>query len=327
MKAFRFIGMALFAVFMCVNFASCSNDGEIDNEPQKAKEYIVSLGFTGEISVSESPLSRTSNNDLYGFAVTCCPDIEGKNTYEAYAYGLFDDVTSIDIKLLEGYKYRFAITMIRDGKNVITETSGDGTGEYKWPFMMSLQNKFIYSKTPAYYIEGSTVNSGTCFRCVADRYYGVTEGFIPSEENNSVNIYMKRVSFGAKFIAENLTEGELIISMDGSHDVTNLTPDETTSEKIYTLAGLKEAYKSDEYIENVEINILWEKSDGVKVPLGDHIIGFKRNKLTTITIKVADLSSDKDISIELEDEEMGTGDNITIENGKIVDTNVGTDNE
>ena len=34
MKTFRMIGMALFAILMCVNFASCGNDdGEIPSDP------------------------------------------------------------------------------------------------------------------------------------------------------------------------------------------------------------------------------------------------------------------------------------------------------
>lgn len=41
MKAFRFIGMALFAVLMCVNLASCSSDDEPDNEE---------VDFTGHTS-------------------------------------------------------------------------------------------------------------------------------------------------------------------------------------------------------------------------------------------------------------------------------------
>ena len=329
MKTFRLIGMVVMAVLMCVNFTSCSSDdGDIEpNKPQKPKEYMVSLGFTGEISVSESPLSRTETeekNDLYGFIVQSCPNIEGKTSYEPYAYGLFDDITSIKVKLLDGYKYRFATTMIVNGKNVIRDVSG----QYKWPFNMDLTNEFTYSDAlKGYEIEYGHINEPTYERYTADRYYGATSGFVPSEENNSVSIYMKRVVFGAKFVAENLSEGTLIVSMEKTPTYIGLTPDENEYENIFSLYGVKSAYESDEYIENVKLNLIWKKEDAVNVPLGEPTISFKRNKLTTVTIKVADLSSDKDISIELEDEEMGEGDNITIENGKIIDTIIGTETE
>ena len=38
MKTFRFIGMALLAIVMCVNFASCSDD-----EEEQGETYIVSI--------------------------------------------------------------------------------------------------------------------------------------------------------------------------------------------------------------------------------------------------------------------------------------------
>ena len=65
MKTLRFFGMALFAVLMCVNLASCSSDDIEPNESQKGKEVVVSLGFSGDFEISESPLSRATSNDLY----------------------------------------------------------------------------------------------------------------------------------------------------------------------------------------------------------------------------------------------------------------------
>jgi len=41
MKIFRFIGMALFAVFMCVNFASCGGKKNSTEEGQKALDAAV----------------------------------------------------------------------------------------------------------------------------------------------------------------------------------------------------------------------------------------------------------------------------------------------
>lgn len=322
--------MTLAAVLMCVNFASCSSDDDFgpneSNKPQKPKEYIVSLGYTGELSVSESPLSRAEaeeKNDLYGFSVTYCPNVAGQTTYEPYAYGLFDDITSIKVKLLEGYKYRFATTMIVNGKNVIHYVGN----EYKWPFLMILNNEFTYSDKLMNYVEYSTINNPSYNRYPADRYYGNLADFIPSEENDNAQIYMKRVVFGAKFVAENLDEGKLNVIVEKAPSVT-LTPEEAATEEIiYTLSGVKSAYETDDYSEEVAINIKWVKANSVTVPLGEHKINFKRNKLTTITIKVADITSDNNVSVELEDEEMGEGDNITIENGEIFDTTIGTETE
>ena len=327
MKTLRLIGMALFAVLMCVNFASCSNDDSVEpNNSQNPKEYMVSLGFSGEINVSESPLSRAEteeNNDLYGFVIYSCPNVEGQTKYTKYAYGLFDDVSSVNIKLLDGYKYKFTSTMIVNGKKIVPIV-GD---EYKWPFLMRLTNSFTYSSASnLIHCEGGQIGNPGYYRAEADRYYGKLIDFIPSDENNAAVLYMKRIVFGAKFIAENLNEGQLTISMEDA-PIVCLTPEISTSDKIYTLSGVEKAFDTDDYFEEIPTVINWKKADGVIVPLGEHKINFKRNKLTTITIKVADITSDNNVSVELEDEEMGEGDDITIENGKIVDTNIGTETE
>ena len=87
MKTLRMIGMALFAVLMCVNFAACSNE---ENEvPQERKEIMVSLGFGGDFEISESPLSRATSNDLYFIQVG-----QGSlSSAKMCSYGLFDDVS------------------------------------------------------------------------------------------------------------------------------------------------------------------------------------------------------------------------------------------
>lgn len=310
-------------VMLCFNFMACSNEDEVEpNEQQKPKEYLVSLGFTGEINVTESPLSRTETEektDLYGFAVYSCPNIEGQTEYADYAYGLFDDISLANIKLVEGYKYKFITTMIVNGKNVINCSAG----QYSFPFMINLKNSFTLSNSWPSYIEmRQSLNPP---RSKADRYYGELE-FIPSEENTKAEIYMKRTVFGAKFIAKNLTEGKLTIEIEDGASTT-LTPEEDIDESVYSMQSVAMAFAMEDYSEKANVSIKWEKADGVVIPLGDHQITFKRNKLTTITIKVSDIASDNDVTIELEDVPMGEGDDITIENGEIVDTNVGTEGE
>ena len=330
--------MALFAVLMCVNFASCSNDDGIGpnepNEPQKPKEYTVSLGFTGEISISESPLSRASENNLYGIQVYSCPNVDGSTTYTKYAYGLFDDISKMTIKLLEGYKYKFVATMVVDGKNKISHITDN---VYLDPFEVVIYNGGGYTRkyiditnnfkiTNYEYFDGlgnGTTGSQTGHASGFERYYGECEYII--NESKSVSIDMKRVYFGAKFITDGLTEGNLRIQMNRTKEIL-ITHPETSYENIFTFDKLSLAYSTNNYSEEIRTEIYWTKNDGVVVPLGTHNITFKRNILTTITIKVADITTENGIGITLENKEMDT-ENITIENGEIVDTNVNTGTE
>lgn len=331
--------MALFAVLMCVNFASCSgssDDSDIEpNEPQKPKEYMVSLGLTGEINVSESPLSRVSGNDLYGIQVYSCPNIEGNTDYTPYAYGLFDNTSLMNIKLLEGYKYNFKATMVVDGKENIYSSDGRF---FVSPFAVvadhtELSNDFTYSNNKYMPLSNGYAKFKfndrylTADYAIIDRYYGEVEDYIPSE-GNTVEINMKRTVFGVKFIAENLTEGSIGIKMSSAPQMSIIYPN-TEINYIINFANQTKAYSEENHSATLSTVLAWTKSDGVVVPLGTHDITFKRNKLTTVTIKVADITTENGFGITIDDEEkeMGEGDNLTVENGEITDTTIGTETE
>jgi|Cm827metagenome_2_1110796.scaffolds.fasta_scaffold14467_1 uncharacterized lipoprotein YehR (DUF1307 family) len=57
MKTFRFIGMALIAIVMCVNFTSCSDD---DNEDSNVSKLI---GTWYEVNSEEEQICFTFNSD------------------------------------------------------------------------------------------------------------------------------------------------------------------------------------------------------------------------------------------------------------------------
>ena len=322
MKTVRMIGLALFAILLCVNFSSCSSNDDVEPDaPQKPKEYIVSLGFTGEISISESPLSRASGNDLYGIQVYSCPNVDGATTYTKYAYGLFDDTSEMTIKLLEGYKYKFIATMVADGKNKISHATE--TDIYLAPFKINgstseytkITNSFKITNIEYFYgLDSGSTGSQLGHAAGFERYYGSCDYIV--DDSKSVSIDMKKAVFGAKFIAEGLTEGVLTVKMYRTRDIL-ITHPEASYENIFTFDKLS---STDNYSEKINTVISWTKADGVVVPLGTHNITFKRNVLTTVTIKVADVTTENGIGFELETTQMGA-ENITIENGEIVDTN------
>lgn len=318
MKTFRLIGMAVMAVLMCVNFTSCSSDdSDIEpSVPQKPKEYMVSLGFTGEITISEGPLSRVSGNDLYGIQVYSCPD--SSTDYANYAYGLFDDVSSATIKLLKGYKYKFIATMVVDGKNKIKKSYD---GKYFQPFgyvtQPSITNSFIYT-TKESLIEAFGITDGYSYlssdkeysRPNTDRFYGEQSDYVPTE-NGNISINMLRTVYGLKVIANNLTEGTLNISMDGAPQMNVIYPN-SEIEDIFTFCYVSKAYSSDGYSETVATSFTWTRNDGVAIPLGTHDITFKRNKQTIVTVEIGDASVDNDLNLSLESDGMTEGDKYSI---------------
>ena len=314
----------LTSILPAMMLAGCSEgentlngNGELPTTDEP-KEYIVSLGFSGEITdITESPLSKAATNDLYGIQVYSSPSTA--DDYKPYAYGLFDNIDNIVIKLLEGYKYKFVSTMIVNGKNRIQIHSG----KYDLPFSdgdgyMPLNNNFVFSiinECSLFDAGVSVASEGAFHRPAIERFYGEVSGYSPLGEDGMVTINMKKVVFGVKFIAEGLTEGILRIQLEESPDLEIIYPN-TEIEEIFTFQnqypyGL--TWTADDYSETIPVNITWQKNDGASIPLISRDITFKRNKLTTITIKVKDNSVNNGVDITTENESIQPGDNIVID--------------
>ncbi len=326
MKKILLILLVSIGIFSC----STSSDpiAETNNPP---KEYIISLGLAGEITnIENSPLTKAVTNDLYGIQVYSMPTTGGE--YKPYAYGLFDDVSSLQIKLLEGYKYKFSCTMLTDGKNKITQYNNT----YSNPFyayngsngiFLSISTSFVIGNYECSYLDRGnanlTIDSKEYDRPNIDRYYGETIDYTPAD-NSSVSINMKRVSFGAKIIAEGLTEGKLNITLNKAPSMVIPYPS-TEVQDIFTFENpypYGNTWTQDTYTETIPVSISWTKADGAVVPLVTQDITFTRNKLTTITVKVKDSSLSNGLSVSQESAEMGNGGSVVIDTSNSTDTPV-----
>ncbi len=325
----------LMLAILSLVFASCSKD-EI-NKPNDGNDYyIVQLGWSGDIlDIFEEPLTRASGNDLYGIQVYSCPDTEESNAYTPYAYGLFDDIEDITIKLLVGYKYKFESTMIVDGKNKLASNS---EGAFLSPFnvdngWISITNDFNFSSTIKMEPSKSLVSlkvGGTAYVPNLERFYGVTTDYKPSD-NGNVDIDMKRVSFGAKFVAQGKFKqegGEIKIQIPDApvaYITYSAENNEHKYEDIYSFKDIVGAYnaaKDNDYVVEMDVNLSWIKSNGVTVPFGDYKVKFRRNKKTVINIKVDDKSSENGMGLILATTEITYGDEYTIDPGGSSDTDV-----
>ena len=317
----------LLYLFLVGILFSCGGAGESDEpnpeEPDvngEPKEYVVSLGMVGEIEISESPLlGRATPNDLYGIQVY---SKTATTEYTPYAYGLFDDKSKMTIKLLEGYSYKFETTMVIDGKNII--------GTYKPntfsnPFDCELQNVFIFDNEKSLSVlelgHSYLTYVGYYSHPNCDRFHGKILNYTPTE-NGNVEIAMKRVVFGVKFIAEGLTEGKLKINIKEAPELNITYGKETEIEDIFTFSHnypYEGDWTADDYSETIPVSISWEKADGAIVPLINQDITFKRKTLSTITIKVKDTSINNGVDINQEAGDLILGEDITLESGTGID--------
>ena len=311
-------------------FVACGEGTLIDvpSEQIEPKSYTVSFGMVGEITVENAPLSKASPDDLYGIQVYS-KTATGTDYYTACAYGLFDDKSKMTINLLEGYIYKFHATMVVDGKNIISFYDSG----YSKPFTVQhqdikLENKFIWSANEmdnglraGYSYIKEADGFGAYYRPFTDRYYGEIMDYTPIK-NGNIDLNMKRVVFGVKFVADGLSEGKLIIQMSKSPKLM-IESGSTEIEKLVTFEGnFGSAWITDGHSEEVPITITWEKADGVTVPFISQTVTFTRKQLSTITIKIRDAGVNSGMNITEEAGDLTAGDDHIFDGGDGIETPV-----
>lgn len=311
MKKLLFAGI----IAVCGLLFSACNQIE-DPTPQDAKTYTVALQLGGEIlSVEYSDLSKGANDhDLYGIQVDTRPS-GTTGSYSHYAYGLFDNLNSVTITLVEGNEYQFQVRVVKDGKERIRHWS-DG---YDFPFYSQgtdigatpIGQVFNYSASKYLSLSGGYVylqdqNSGLWYPEI-DSYYGALSGFVPGS-SEIVTIDTKRVAFGLHVVAEGLTEGKLKIQMEGAY-VQEIAYPETELDKVFSMNNSYAAWSTDNYKVSLSTSFTWVKDNEEEVPLATQTFDFYRNKKTTIMVQVQNQSQNPtpSIAVNLEDTPMGDG--------------------
>ena len=324
-------------------------------EPETEVETVtVSLGLGGEISVSESPLSRaagseTSSNDLYGINVYYDEDDDGKID-DHYAYGLFDNVADMVITLVTGHKYKFECRMVVDGKTTCLYNSLN----YSRPFCFSYSdyhacdNKFISSGSN-FFIKlgfGNTYSSGY----VADTYYGEITDYTP-KAGGVVNINMKRCSYGLTVNLSGLSKGEATIDINthagidedlgvyvtltyGYNKSFTLSTDGEVVSNVLSFDKTYEcwlcAITSDDYTQTIPLRVNWSYTyDGTSVTESFtkyQAVTLKRNVMTTVNINLnIDTKGQENNSINLTRSETSMGSQ-TLDYNYIISLNGTVDN-
>lgn len=335
MGKFKMMAMALMAVAMCANFASCSNEEALVEEPNE--EYVtVKLGCGGEIlNIENSPLSRAGEtildeNDMLLLSIKELNryiDDMGYVYYEEksnYAYAVMSYQSSLELNLLKGKYYRVHASVIVDGME-----KGYTLDNYDYK-----QGEIVYDSNDLSY-DLKRVNSG---QYDYDRFYGMVNDF-EAVEDAEVNVELYRVAFGAKILSSGLAEGESLEiqvcrnqnyyeTYDGDYTVNLKTSDEVDY-RVRTVNDIEYAWEranqyqngeGEEYFETKYLTITWNKVDAETgaieaINMGTYDVPFKRNATTTVTIVPQDLNAGGTLSITAE--AWGEDINFRIEDGQV----------
>lgn len=332
MKKVTIFKSAILALLACVGIAACDKNSDV--VPDEPETYTVNLGWAGEIlDVSYEPLStRTATDDLYGIQVYSMPKSAGSTVeWTPYAYGLFDDPNNITITLQSGYKYKFVATIVKNGKKKLNYSKGV-TPTFYAPFALNnshsyLTNKFDYQVSIYFeysqYGKAYLANPEEIYdRPNVERFYGELSNYIPNESSN-LKIDMKRASFGAKFIATGklAVDGKLEIQLDNAPKMElALTAGADEISDIFTFYEVKSAWAKDDYTEDVNVSLNWNRIDGTVQPLGTHLVTFKRNTTTVVEVKIDKNGNDEGVDLDIPSSETGNmanGNTVTINDGEM----------
>ena len=230
-KLFNYIkGIMLFGIVALIP-AACSQSGadepdyptpEPPEEPTISSDSVmVSLNLSS-LEWEVSPMSRASNDDLYGLIVYQTQDsiCDGKYpTTSQTATALFDNPSLISLKLAKNQYYHFSMIYIPDGKNLV---ASNGNGRWQEPFYIGWDegaipelNTVVYKK--AYNTVGF-VHHNTCPKGEARatllntivRYHGVCTNFKPDNDNQKATIKLYRWQYGIRIKATDFHSGKVM---------------------------------------------------------------------------------------------------------------------
>lgn len=317
MRKFIYCGLVLFFIACDATDRDAENQFEEPNLP--GKEYVVKIGLDGELKKKVAlNIESIDRNDVFGIQIYRGIDTSSVYIeYEPYGYGLFDNEDKVELRLPTGYKYRFVASLVKDAKQIIyhemfTDEESVDLKAFDMPFALSnldyaiLNNQFqIEANTWLDYLDfGSSVmrdvESGDYGQSYmlpeTDRYYGVTTDFVP-RENKPAIILMNSAAFKTKFIAENLTDGELVIAMQFAPikyiKATDVVPE---IEQINTFRSLEGCENADEeFRESTQITFTWFVGGKPRSKPVKKTFNFGRNKMNTIRVNVHESMQEVDI--------------------------------
>ena len=293
----------------------CDRSG--GDAPPAEETVTVHLNLLGDfdVAVDQDPLTRSeSSDDVY--AINVIYD-DGQ-----YAYGLFDNVADMVITLLSNHRYTFECSLIKNAKNTIFygQAFNNAYSGYAYPFQTSasnstlVNNRFILgtgvkftglqsSNTHMASTSSPSTSNYSKYAPGVNRFYGRTANYNPVP-NGTIDIYLKRVVFGTKFVISGLQEGYLTIKAGDIFTSTYLS--DGVIERIYTCPDVYNAWNQDlPLVYTVELTYTSDRGEGSGTLWNlsqSRDIQFRRNVMTTVNIQLApDLSG---IRVNLTEEEM-----------------------
>lgn len=299
MKTIIILGLVVITTFY-----SCKKSESVVSVPTVEK-VKVNVRVGGDITIGQSPLNSgrklpdyIAAKDLYDSTVYAI-DVRTPDGLP-YAAGLYNTTGNIMIELLKGVNYTINIAAIKKGTSIGLYWGGT-SGGYQYfftPLNMAMKNEMIYNTdiiqspdalNPDFLTSMSFIavrgdifsaDQDLFFYSELDSYFGTTS-YTAADSNSTLNINLKRISFGIKYNLIDYTNGNLVADYEGVIK-TKLISWWNLNDNlgIYTA----DRFRSNDTLLPIHLTLKWEKNDGTTLTLGDKYLTPKRNSLTIINV-------------------------------------------
>lgn len=330
----------LISVAVVLMMSGCSKN--IQSPDPRGEEVTVTITLGGELNAwvdqEEITKSGSPSDDAYGINVFYDKENDGVQD-DPYAYGLFDNVGDMSITLLSGHKYKFECTLVKDARSTLYFAKSTSNSGYSVPFQTNMSsniypnNKFIIGSS-AYFTEfnsgkarmivpgdGQINNADNLTECASiNRFYGEISDYEPIQ-GSSIDIYLKRVVFGAKFVVNGLQNGSLDVDCSFSgNDNSKCTfygkeyySDNSGKMAIYTFPNPQDIWKNESPMSCCVCATYKSDQGRLWDIIQNQVITFKRNVMTTVTIQInPDPSRVKGYIFNISEEEMDEDNDINM---------------
>ena len=336
MKKFLYLLIGVIAI-ACSREVLNPENVEVQNPmfPDDVKMYEVTLDMKnvdGDLTVGTELLSKADDgsNDLWWFQIYYKPETGGGFT--PYAYGVFERLENMTVRLAEGYVYDIYANWIRDGKNKLYQR-----GDTAWCAPVAYAgtsvvttNSFVFSSrdlatnlTDAHLYERNSPTDNYYYDYygsdypMIDRYYGVVKDYIPVE-GGKVAINMYRMQMGYRIEAQPFESGKLVVefldwrdTIFAGAEIQTIERDMQYSDSWYSINGQEEVGVMSY---NAPLDITWISDDGREVIIYNEDVIVQRLKRTILKISLKQVDSHENaIEFTTEDVEVVDGETVEIE--------------
>ena len=306
----------LFLAILAI-FSSCKD--LLSDDMNKEDLIEVNLSLAGDVMVKDEPLTKAfDSNDLIAIQV-----YQGNSPY---AYGLFDDISNLNIYLHSGESYSLKALMINNGKNTLTpftestlnycnlyNSLGYSVPGYGATWFFSVNNwkdglaclktgerlnasQYFYKVTD---ITGEFIYSSLyfdmlnkVFRPITDSYYGELSIDNISGNANTLSIEMKHLVYSIQCNVTGVTDGTASITIKNGNNVllekTDISGEYHSDNLLFSCSSLYDAWQyADNYTENVTVSMTWLRGVGVLQDLGSQVVQVKRNSKNVINVSLS----------------------------------------